>query len=350
MQRLLLLLLCFALQAPAATVTVTVGQGGNFFSPAFFTVNPGDTIVWQWKGGHHNTVNMTRPTGAATWSSNIDAGTTSFSYIPQVSGLYNYTCTHHSGMDGSFFVTGCSYPVKPVISTFPQNNICSGDSILLSTIYQSGATYTWLDQSFRVLSTRHDSVIINRADTYKVVVNRCGVDSTSDVIQVVVNALPQPSFTYTSSGLSYNFTNTTSPLSTNSYSWSFSDGSSAQQSLHAAHTFTNPGNYTVTLTATDVATSCRDTSSTSLSATTSVINMGHAGYSFYPNPASTILRIHCGTKSTIQLKDVYGRNMMDALSVDGNYDLDVSSIPTGLYLLYAVAESRMSIQKVFITH
>lgn len=350
MLRLLFLLLCFALQAPAATVTVTVGQGGNFFNPAFFTINPGDTVLWIWKGGHHNTVNMTRPTGAAGWSSNIDVATTSFSYIPQVSGLYNYTCTHHSGMDGSFFVTGCSYPQKPVMSASPASSICNGDSIFLSTAHQTGATYTWLDKSFRILSNRHDSVVIKQAGTYKVVVNRCGVDSTSDIIPITVNALPQPSFTYTSSGLSYNFTNTTHRLSANNYSWTFGDGTSGQQSIHTAHTFATSGNYTVILTATDVLTSCSDSTRITLNATTSVINQEDAGYSFYPNPATVVLHIYCGQKNTIQLKDVYGRNMTAAISVNGNYNLDISAVPTGLYLLYIADGGKMNIQKVFIKH
>src|SRR5688572_23615279 len=113
----LIIALLISLNLRATMVVVTVGSGGNFFSPANFTINPGDTVKWVWVAGFHNTSGFTRPAGATSWFGNITSIDTVFYHTPVVSGLYTYTCTHHSGMDGSFFVTGCTFPNKPVITS-----------------------------------------------------------------------------------------------------------------------------------------------------------------------------------------------------------------------------------------
>ncbi|HMS66092.1 MAG TPA: T9SS type A sorting domain-containing protein [Ignavibacteria bacterium] len=88
----------------AATITITVQS--NFFSPASITnVNVGDTVKWQWVNGFHNTTSNTIPAGATSWTAPMDAGSPSFSYVVAIAGTYNYECTFHSGMTGSFTAT-----------------------------------------------------------------------------------------------------------------------------------------------------------------------------------------------------------------------------------------------------
>ena len=47
----------------AATVTVTVGNGGPVFTPSSVTIQPGDTVRWTWStSGHSSTSGTLRRT------------------------------------------------------------------------------------------------------------------------------------------------------------------------------------------------------------------------------------------------------------------------------------------------
>ena len=105
---LFLLLTAFcSLQAFATVHTVTVS---NFqFSPATITnVQVGDTIKWVWSNGGHNTTSAAIPAGAASWAHAITQTSATFLYKVTTAGQYNYTCTIHAGMAGSFSATGVS--------------------------------------------------------------------------------------------------------------------------------------------------------------------------------------------------------------------------------------------------
>jgi plastocyanin len=85
----------------ATTHTVTVS---NFaFSPSSLpSVFVGDTIKWVWVSGSHTTTSVSVPAGAATWDNPMNSASTSFSYLIKVAGTYNYVCSMHSSMTGSF--------------------------------------------------------------------------------------------------------------------------------------------------------------------------------------------------------------------------------------------------------
>lgn len=84
------------------TVTTSVSVGNNFFSPADIQVSPGATVTWTWNssGTQHN---VTFPSTAIGDSPNQPSGTFSTA-MPTTPGTYNYSCTLHSGMDGSVLV------------------------------------------------------------------------------------------------------------------------------------------------------------------------------------------------------------------------------------------------------
>ena len=42
----------------AATVTVTVGNGGPVFTPSSVTIQPGDTVRWTWSRNHHSSTSV----------------------------------------------------------------------------------------------------------------------------------------------------------------------------------------------------------------------------------------------------------------------------------------------------
>ena len=118
-------IVCIGTSTFATTHTITAA--GTAFSPASgITVNMGDTVKWVWGSGSHTTTSTTIPSGAATWSNDLNSGSTSFIYVPTVAGTYNYQCNIHfsMGMVGSFEVIGSagvaqtSAP-KPLFQLFP---------------------------------------------------------------------------------------------------------------------------------------------------------------------------------------------------------------------------------------
>lgn len=85
----------------------------NFsFSPASVNAIVGDTVTWQWVEGSHTTTcdgvfpGTSLPPGASTWDSPINSTVTSFSYVIEVDGDYNYVCIPHSpNMAGMILAT-----------------------------------------------------------------------------------------------------------------------------------------------------------------------------------------------------------------------------------------------------
>ena len=110
---------CITATSFATTHTITAG-GTSFSPPSGVTVNLGDTVKWVWSSGTHTSTSTTIPSGAASWSGNLNSGSTSFIYVPTVAGTYNYQCNFHfsMGMTGVFTVVG-STGVSPVSASAP---------------------------------------------------------------------------------------------------------------------------------------------------------------------------------------------------------------------------------------
>lgn len=100
----LTVLLLSTIKTSATIVNVTVADFQ--FSPANFTINAGDTIIWTWLSGAHTTTSDNIPSGAMSWDEPIDQSSPFFIYIPLVGGTYNYECDFHSQMQASFTVVG----------------------------------------------------------------------------------------------------------------------------------------------------------------------------------------------------------------------------------------------------
>ena len=84
---------------PAPTVTTP----GTTFSPASVTIAAGGTVTWQFTGStrHNVTFSGTQPPGGNI--PDTDAGGTAQRQFP-TAGTYSYTCTRHSGMNGTVVV------------------------------------------------------------------------------------------------------------------------------------------------------------------------------------------------------------------------------------------------------
>lgn len=97
---------------PTTDQTVAVGPNGTLtFQPAEFTIQAGDTVLWEWESSGHNVKPSSTPDGS-DWegtpggeSKTYDEGYT-YRYTFDVTGSYDYYCNPHrqAGMTGSFDV------------------------------------------------------------------------------------------------------------------------------------------------------------------------------------------------------------------------------------------------------
>ncbi len=96
-------------------------------------------------------------------------------------------------------------------------------------------------------TAQNPTVTWANAGTYNVVLTITGVGGTASITQpVVINPTPTANFSYTYSGLTYTFTN--SSLNATSYLWDFGDGSFSTDQ-NPVYTYQQSGNYTIVLTA-----------------------------------------------------------------------------------------------------
>ncbi len=91
----------------AMPVTKVINVSNFAFTPQNEFAETGDTIKWVWVDGFHTTTSATIPPGASSWDALIDPSHTSFIYVVQVQGTYDYVCTPHAGMGmtGTIIVT-----------------------------------------------------------------------------------------------------------------------------------------------------------------------------------------------------------------------------------------------------
>jgi plastocyanin len=88
---------------PSPPLAATVTTPGTSFSPATVTIRAGGTVTWQFTGStrHNVTFSGTAPTGGNI--PDTDAGGTAQRTF-STTGTYAYSCTRHSGMNGTVTV------------------------------------------------------------------------------------------------------------------------------------------------------------------------------------------------------------------------------------------------------
>jgi plastocyanin len=80
---------------------VSVGSGGNVFSPTQTDIKAGGTVTYTWASGPHN-VTFSAPPASVPNSGDQTSGTFAVTFTQ--AGTYNYQCTIHSGMKGTVTV------------------------------------------------------------------------------------------------------------------------------------------------------------------------------------------------------------------------------------------------------
>lgn len=170
----------------------------------------------------------------------LPSGATGNTFTTAAAGTYTLTATNACGSDTTALTISSLTAPSATISTLG-STICAGSSTTL--IASGGDTYLW--SNGQTGSTTN----ANTEGTYWVVAsNACGSDSSSVFIHVdSVTASFSPSTLSGVYPLPVNFTNNSSPNAID-FIWDFGDNSSSTQYSPNIN-YTEPGNYTVTLTA-----------------------------------------------------------------------------------------------------
>jgi gliding motility-associated-like protein len=162
---------------------------------------------------------------------------------------YVVTVTDANGCTAQATVNITEPPVLTTSVSATPGSICIGQPSTLSANANGGTpnyTYTWQPSGPQVTPTTTGS------NTYTVTVTDQNGCTTQGTVAVTVNPLPVVSFTPTAAGcvpLCVNFTNTTPNSATQT--WNFGDNTSSILS-NPTHCYTVPGQYSVTLTVTDI--------------------------------------------------------------------------------------------------
>ncbi len=117
-----LLLIFRPTMASAATVTVTVGDGGFFFTPSSVTIHTGDTVQWMWSSSGHSSTSGSPGMPSGLWDSGILSQGSSFTHTFNTAGSFPYYCTPHGaccGMTGMVTVVSETPTPAPTVTPTP---------------------------------------------------------------------------------------------------------------------------------------------------------------------------------------------------------------------------------------
>ena len=219
--------------APAAGFTYVINGNTVVFSNTSTAAND-----FNWNFGNGATSNAANPTYTfdengtytVTLTANNDCGTDTASET--------FTIFVESVPTAGFTATetdGCA----PFTVTF--NNSSSSNSDSYAWTFEGGTPAT--------STAENPTVTFNNVGTFDVsltVTNEAGSDTETKVNYITVGTTPTADFTFTTTDFTTVFNNSSSNAT--SYTWSFGDGTTSNQS-NPTHTFSANGTYVVTLSA-----------------------------------------------------------------------------------------------------
>ncbi len=104
--RLSVIFLGFLIFSSSSFCTSHTVEVANFsFSPSMINAMVGDTITWNWVSGTHTTTcngtsGTSLPPGATPWDEPINSVSTTYSYVIEIDGEYDFVCLFHPSMTG----------------------------------------------------------------------------------------------------------------------------------------------------------------------------------------------------------------------------------------------------------
>jgi len=177
-------------------------------------------------------------------------------YILVITNFSNQQCNINFSKTAGTGTTDCSI-INPLLSA---NTPCYGETLNLVADVVEGGTYTWTspdNQTHNGRTWTRNNATLNMAGVYTCSIT-AGSQSGSESINVTVLPRATADFTFPNQcivgqEIQFTGTETTTPSGHTSQitsrSWNFGDGGSST-SANPTHTYTTPGNYSVTYTVT----------------------------------------------------------------------------------------------------
>lgn len=250
-----------------------------------------------------------------------------------------------------------SLEFTPVTSQFEgtPTEICQGETVTFTDMSSGATSWEWEfgeGASPATASTQGPHTVTynsNGPKSVSLTVN--GVVTETKANYIVVYPVPTAGFTYETNGLTATFTNTSANAT--SYLWDFGDGNTSTEN-NPEYTYSEPGTYTVTLTAEYIA--CTD--ETSQDITVNVVGTDEIsdlpGIEVFPNPSDGVLFINTvqSVNSKVRIFDAMG-NEVEGLnptlqSGNGAVMIDLSTHPKGLYLVEVTVAGERKVVKTIV--
>jgi gliding motility-associated-like protein len=195
------------------------------------------------------------------WSSNgVRLGTANTQTVtPERTTTYTVTVTDMCGITESHDITYTITSLPLILELNPDVEICPGDSVHLTSLVMGGYGQYYYHWPHSGETTPDVWVNPSVSTNYLLVVSdECQTFSVAKMVRVIV-VKPTANFQVSSGVLFNNLELTFQNLSINAdtYEWDFGDGNTSTD-VHPSNTYTNPGDYVVTLIATDDK-GCKDT-------------------------------------------------------------------------------------------
>lgn len=151
---------------------------------------------------------------------------------------------------------------------------------------------------------------------------------------------PEPAFDFEINGSEVIFTNNS--MNASSYTWDFGDGNTSFE-INPTHNYLEPGMYVVSLNAQNAF--CGSVATLNITVSTNNTSEIEAtNIQIYPNPTKNYLFINCQQKGQGKIFSLTGQEMQD-FTFEQNYQLDLGSIPSGIYFIQVNIDGQLLTQK-----
>jgi PKD repeat protein len=210
-----------------------------------------------------------------------------------------------------------------------------------------GSTYVWSTGSTA------EEIVVTESGTYSVTVtNTASGCSVTESVSVTIEYSPTASFTYTATGTTVNFTNSSTGGA--AYSWNFGDGGTSVES-NPSYTYGAPGVYNVTLTVSNACGSDFYSAVISVSNSIESVELANATQ-IYPNPTSgkTVVTMDFAASYEVSMELVNSLGQVVWSNIPGNVqykmlELDLSAFADGVYTLHVTAGDNQFSKPIVLT-